>query len=161
MRRWTWQGRTNLPSSTTGSPGVTTVDTAATLATCSAGSGGARRMLHMCRSFSVSCYGLCTISSVDFWFWNRNLKKMQFYITSQSQKNHYQWVQNVKCVCFRRNEELDSKKIRHMLRVRRTEGVFWACADYYFKPKVGTFCAQNAASLCDLLWKANWFCWSI
>lgn len=41
-RRWTWQGRTNWPSSTTGSPGATSVDTAATRATCSAGSGGTR-----------------------------------------------------------------------------------------------------------------------
>lgn len=38
-RRWTWQGRTNWPSSTTGSLGATSVDTAAMRATCSAGSG--------------------------------------------------------------------------------------------------------------------------
>ena len=56
-RRWTWRGRTSWPSSTTGSPGVTTVATAATRATCSAGSGATPTRVDV-----VNCCGLSSDS---------------------------------------------------------------------------------------------------
>lgn len=55
-RRWTWRERTNWPSLTTGSPGATSADTAATLATCSAGSGG------KCRCFPPSSSSACFLT---------------------------------------------------------------------------------------------------